>query len=127
MEQEVKKYGWKDALNARWKTLKWNVQQTSRKAKDAACRWCAENPQAVTTIVVGSAIGCVKIGKTLAKNQTIKREQNWKDTHIYDHSTGRYVELRRKLKGSEYAKVLDRKERTGKSISVVLAEMGLLK
>lgn len=127
MEQEVKKYGWRDEVDARWKNFKWKAEETSQKVKKAAVKWCAENPEAVTTIVVGTAVGCIKIGKNMARNQAVKREQDWKDTHIYDHSIGRYVELRRKLKSSEYAKVLERKERSGKSISVVLAEMGLLK
>lgn len=55
------------------------------------------------------------------------KKYGWKDTHIYDHSLGRYVELRRKLKSNEYAQVLERKERTGKSLSVVLDEMGFLR
>lgn len=127
MEQEAKKYGLKDELNARWNTFKWNAQKTSRKVKNTVCKWCAENPEAVTTLVVGAAFGTAKLCKTMAKNSSIRMEQNWKNTHIYDHSTGRYVELRRKLKGSEYAAVLDRKETTGKSLSVILAEMGFLK
>ena len=127
MEEKVEKYGLKDEINARWNTFKYKVKETSHKVGKTVCEWAEENPQAVTTIVVGTALGCVKIGKNIAKNQAMKSEQYWKDTHIYDHSTGRYVELRRKLKSSEYAKVIDRKETTGKSISVVLSEMGLLK
>ena len=77
--------------------------------------------------VSGFNVSIIAKGKNMAKNRTMKSEQYWKDTHIYDHSTGRYVELRRKLKSNEYAKVVDRKEKTGKSISVVLGEMGFLK
>ena len=125
--EEIRKYGLKDKVNCKAKTLKWKLRSASQKTVDTVGRWCSENPEAVTTIVVGSALGLVKIGKSMAKKQAVKQEQHWKDTHIYDHSTGKYVELRRKLKGSEYAAVLDRKETSGKSISSVLNEMGYLK
>lgn len=127
MEEKVEKYGWKDEVKGRWNTFKYKAKETSRKVGKVVCEWAEENPQAASAIVVGTVLGCVKIGKTMAKDHAAKSDQYWKDTHIYDHSTGRYVELRRKLKSNEYAKVIDRKERTGKSISVVLGEMGLLK
>ena len=127
MEENVKKYGFKDEVHARAVNFKWKFQEKSKKAKRVVAKWCAENPQVVSTIVVGSVLGGIKMGKAMARNHAVKSEQYWKDTHIYDHSTGKYVELRRKLKGSEYAAVLDRKEKTGKSISSVLNEMGFLK
>ena len=127
MEEKVEKYGWKDEVKGRWNTFKYKAKETSRKVGKAVCEWAEENPQAASAIVVGTVLGCVKIGKTMAKDHAAKSEQHWKDTHIYDHSIGRYVELRRKLKSNEYAKVLERKETTGKSISVVLGEMGFLK
>lgn len=127
MDVEIKKYGWKDELNARWHTFKWNVQETSRKVVGSVKRWAGENPQAVATIVVGVAATGMKVAKNASKKNVIRQEQHWRDTHIYDHSLGRYVELRRKLKSDEYAKVLHRKETSGKSLSVVLDEMGFLK
>lgn len=78
-------------------------------------------------MVIAAAGAGLKIAKDSARNRAVKQEQDWKDRHIYDHSLGRYVELRRKLKSNEYAQVLDHKERTGKSLSVVLDEMGFLR
>lgn len=127
MEENIKKYGWKDAANARLKTLKWKAQCASEKVKNSVKNWCAANPEAVAGIVVAAAGAGIKIAKTSARTRKVKQEQYWKDTHIYDHSLGRYVELRRKLKSDEYARILDRKETTGKSLSVVLDEMGFLK
>lgn len=127
MEENIKKYGWKDAANARIKTLKWKVRSTSERVANSVKNWCAANPEAVTGLVVTAAAAGIKIAKSSARTRSIKQEQNWKDTHIYDHSLGRYVELRRKLKSDEYARILDRKETTGKSLSVVLDEMGFLK
>ena len=127
MEEEVKKYGLKDELNARYHTLKWKVQSTSKKMADYVKNWCEENPQAVTGIFLAAAAAGIKVAKSSVRARQIKQEQYWKDTHIYDHSLGRYVELRRKLRSDEYARVLDRKETTGKSLSVVLDEMGFLK
>ena len=127
MEEKVEKYGWKDEVKGRWNTFKYKTKDVSRKVGKAVCEWAEENPQAASAIVVGTVLGCVKIGKTAVKNHSVRSEQYWRDTHVYDHSAGKWVELRRKLKGSEYAKVLERKEATGKSISVVLGEMGFLK
>lgn len=127
MEAEIKKYGWKDELNARWISFKWNVREKTKKTVESAKRWAGENPQAVATIVVGVAATGMRVAKNASKKNVIRQEQHWKDTHIYDHSLGRYVELRRKLRSDEYARVLDRKETSGKSLSVVLDEMGFLK
>lgn len=127
MEENVKKYGWKDELNARYHTLKWKVRCASKKVVTYVGDYCKEHPEAVVGFVVGVAGAGIKIAKSQARANQIKQEQHWKDTHIYDHSLGRYVELRRKLKSDEYARVLERKETTGKSLSVVLAEMGFLK
>lgn len=127
MEENVKKYGWKDELNARYQTLKWKVQCASKKVAGYVGDYCKEHPEAVIGFAIGAAGAGIKIAKSSARQRAIKQEQNWKNTHIYDHSIGRYVELRRKLKSEEYARVLERKEKTGKSLSVVLYEMGFLK
>lgn len=127
MEVEIKKYGWRDELNARWINFKWNVYETSKKVAGSVKRWAGENPEAAATIVIGVVGTGMKIARDTAKRNAVKQEQHWKDTHIYDHSLGRYVELRRKLRSDEYARVLDRKETSGKSLSVVLDEMGFLK
>lgn len=127
MEENVKKYGWKDEVVGRWNSFRWKVNETSKKVVNSVENWCANNPEAVTGLVIAAAGAGFKIAKSSARSRAIKQEQDWKDRHIYDHSLGRYVELRRKLKSNEYAQVLDRKERTGKSLSVVLDEMGFLR
>ena len=80
MEEKVEKYGWKDEVKGRWNTFKYKTKDVSRKVGKAVCEWAEENPQAASAIVVGTVLGCVKIGKTAVKNHSVRSEQYWRDT-----------------------------------------------
>lgn len=78
-------------------------------------------PPAVAVISGGAKV----LSKTIAAHTT-DREIRFKERHIYDHSQGRYVPLRRPLKTHE-ALEFERRRRNGEGINSILFDMGLLK
>ena len=95
-----------------------------RKAQNAL-QWCVDNKELVVIAATGIGVAA-KFGKKIAGNVKVSREQHYKDTHVYDHSTGAYVQLRHKLSQNEWKEVQNLKQ-TGKSTTQAMLELGLIK
>lgn len=92
---------------------------------DMKCFW-EENKEEIV-ILAPAAIGLTTLGiRVISKHVALAQEQRFKDFYVYDNSTRRYWELRRKLKTSEKLE-LERRTELGEKIGYVLRDMGVLK
>ena len=88
--------------------------------------WCRYNKEAI--VIFGPCIigGIIEIVKIVTKKGTVNEQKRLKDLYIYDHSTGHYYELKRKLKSSEWI-TIDERKRQGTPLGIILMDMKLLK
>ena len=64
--------------------------------------------------------------KTAGKNHKIRVEQKRRDTMFYDHSLGKWIQLKRKLTRKESMEVIKRRE-NGEKIGKIFSDMNLIK
>ena len=76
-----------------------------------------------TVAVVG---GVTKVASKAISAYTLNREINFKERTIYDHSLGRYVELKRPLSAAQSLTIEERRA-NGEKLHMILADMNLLK
>lgn len=88
--------------------------------------WCKDNKETLIVVVPVLVSGAFEVIKVIQKNGTIQEQKRLKDLYIYDHSTGHYYELRRKLKNREWIEFDERKKR-GESVAQILQDMRVLK
>ena len=101
---------------------KYKLQEFKYKAVD-----CWNNNKAEIIILAPLVYGGVKaVTRTAAHAIDAKREQNHRDRHIYDRSTGQYYETRRKLTSNERLE-LERRLANGEKKGAILRSMGLLR
>ena len=102
--------------------VKYKAQELKYKAVD-----CWNNNKAEIIILAPLVYGGVKaVTRTAAHAIDAKREQNHRDRHIYDRSTGQYYETRRKLTSNERLE-LERRLANGEKKGAILRSMGLLR
>lgn len=70
--------------------------------------------------------GVTKITSKAIQHHTVKKEIDFKQRTIYDHSLGRYVELKRKLTPAQ-ALTIEERRASGEKLHMILNDMGLLK
>ena len=70
--------------------------------------------------------GVTKVASKGIANHTANKEIRFKERHIYDHSQGRYVSLKRPMNTMEGLEFERRKEK-GEGTNSILFDMGLLK
>ena len=113
-----------DTMN--WK-LKWeNLKNDTKRKYHETVDWCKDNREA--SIVLGTVLvkGMVEMIKITTRTGRIREEQRLKDRYIYDHSSGHYYELKRKLRSSEWIEI-DLRKRNGESLGMILRDMRVLK
>ena len=91
-----------------------------------AIEWCQDNKEglAIAGVIVA---GVGKAGKVALKHHDLKVEQKLKDLRTYDHSTGAYVDLKRKLKGRDIEQIQSIRRATGCSYTEALMKLNLVK
>ena len=103
----------------------YNFRQNAKQKVVDAVHWINENKEAIIIVTTGLGVAA-KLGRSAMGNAKVNREQHYKDTHIYDHSTGAYVELKKKLKQDDWKKVQDLKLE-GLSTTQALMKLNLVK
>ena len=114
------------------RTLNQKVYEAKVKVERATketINWVKENPQTALTALVATA-GVVK-GVTRMSSRALtayatNKEIKFKERTIYDHSLGRYVELKHKLTPTE-ALTIEERRANGEKLHMILNDMNLLK
>lgn len=93
------------------------------------CQWIKDNKDMiilVTPIVCTVVGGTTKVASKMIQKHNLNKEIKFKQCTIYDHSLGRYVELRKPLT-AEQALTIEERRAQGERLHVILDSMGLLK
>lgn len=89
-----------------------------------------EHPQEAATIA-GTAMavvgGVTKGARAINKHRELRQEKWHREREVYDHSTGMYLQTRRKLKKDDIDRINRIMRKTGKKKSEVMSELNLLK
>ena len=91
--------------------------------------WINENKEfLIIAIPAGVTLvnGSFKLIRSISRNVALVQEKRIKDLRIYDHSMGKYLELKRPLTQEDMKTVLARRD-NGEKLSNVLMDMQLLK
>lgn len=109
---------------------KWRYRWNSIKEKcHNGVKWCVENKElAIPAAVLAttSIKGVTRITSKMIQNHAVNKEIAFKERTIYDHSLGRYVELKKPLTNAQALTIEERKAQ-GEKLHVILNDMGLLK
>lgn len=122
----------KETINIESFKRKCKVTNFKRKVKEKVHNtvvWMEDNKEMLIIVVPAAASvvgGLFKLAKSVSHNVSVKQEQRYKDTHIYDRSLGRYVELKRPLSNKDMQVILDRKD-NGEKLSSILMDLNLIK
>ena len=76
--------------------------------------------------VVATTTGVSKVTSKLISAHTVNKEIKYKERTIYDHSLGRYVELKKPLTAAQ-ALTIEERRAAGEKLHVILDSMNLLK
>lgn len=96
---------------------------------DDACQWIRMNKDVIilaTPIVCTVIGGTTKVASKMIQQHNLNKEIDFKQRTIYDHSLGRYVELRRPLTAAQ-ALTIEERRAQGEKLHTILDSMGLLK
>lgn len=109
---------------------KWRYRWNSIKEKCSnGLNWCVQNKELAIPAILGATTvvkGVTKITSKAMYNHAVNKEIAFKERTIYDHSLGRYVELKKPLTNAQALTVEERKAQ-GEKLHVILNDMGLLK
>lgn len=114
-----------DLREAKWR-YRW--QNIKDKASNIS-RTIVENKEVVVPVALAvgaTAKGTSKIVSKLIQNHAVNKEIAFKERTIYDHSLGRYIELKKPLTNAQALTIEERKAQ-GEKLHVILNDMGLLK
>lgn len=105
------------------------IRELKQKALNTTKRfveWCQDNKEglAIAGVIVA---GVGKAGKVALKHHDLKKEQHYKDTMKYDHSTGCRVELKHKLRGRDIERIRNYREQTGCNYTDALYDLNYMK
>lgn len=101
-------------------------RQRWRERKDAALQWCSEHKEAVIGGVI-AGLGILRTGiKVGGKIHVQNMERKNKDLRVYDTSLGKYWELKRKLKNSDWLEI-ERRRGQGERLGEILQSLKALK
>ncbi len=98
------------------------------KLNDISC-WVKNNKEAIAIVAPAICVGAkgiVYIGKQVSRNRILNKERRLKELFVYDHSLGKYLELKKPLKSYQMKTILSRRE-NGEHLSTILYDMNLLK
>lgn len=114
----------KSDVSVWWYGVKWNARMKFNATK----KWCEDNTElAIAMIPVGLVVikGIGSTVRSIDRKIDLKKEQEFQELYVYDHSLGMYHKLRRPLKPKEKIEI-DRRRQNGESKLQILASMGLL-
>lgn len=92
--------------------------------------WVANNPEKAATIMTAGTVlagGISKASRSINRTVNNRRELKEKQTRIYDHSLNAYVYVKHPLSSEQIGFINSERRRTGKRVSEILNEMGLLR
>lgn len=115
----------KTNISVWWYGVKWNA----KKNFNATVQWCEKHPElAIAMIPVGVTIfrNVGNTARSIDRKIDMKREQDFKDRHVWDYSQGMWHELRRPMTQREKIEY-DQRILGGESRVSILTSMGLLK
>ena len=97
---------------------------------DNTIEYVKSNPQGAATIVATvTAIigGGSKLMKSVNKHRELRQEKWHREREVYDHSTGMYLQTKRKLTKNDIVRINNLMRSTGKKKSEVMHDLNLLK
>ena len=107
--------------------VKWAMKKEQAKRKvHETIDWANKNRELVVTVMVPASIAAMNCIAKSARNHAVNKEIRFKERTIYDHSLGRYVELKRPLRANE-ALTIEERRANGEKLHMILNDMGLLK
>lgn len=115
----------KTDLSIRLYGLKWNLERKTKATLD----WCSNNKELTIAFLTAAGIAVregVKMANSVSRRIDAKQEERHKELEIYDHSIGKWQELRRPMKLNETIE-FDRRKQNGESTVQILNDMGLLR
>lgn len=121
-----------ETINVDFRTKEQKRAERKQKVKEglrATCDWIRENRDViilVTPAIITVVGGATKVGSKMLANHRVNKEIDFKRRTIYDHSLGRYIELKRPLT-SDQALVIEQRRADGEKLHVILDSMGLIK
>lgn len=122
----------KDHTVLDFRTKEQKREEFKMKAKrklDGTIQWIRENQDVliivapVVTVVAGKTIG---LASNAIKLHRTNKEIDYKERMIYDHSLGKYAELKKPLTAVQALTVEERRA-NGEKLHTILNDMGLLK
>ena len=116
----------KTMLKFKLEAAKREVIFRAKQVKNAVCNFCVQNPTAAA--VIGSAAfgGLTTIVKDIRKDHRIRKENDRRDSRIYDRKADQWFDTRRPLTNKEKARLTERYNR-GESKYNILKDMHLLR
>lgn len=103
-----------------------NVAYKAKQVKNGVVNFCVQNPAAAA--VIGSTLlgAGTTIVKDVRKDYRIKKENDRRDSRIYDRKADQWFETKRPLSNNEKAKLTERYN-NGESKYEILKDMHLLR
>lgn len=103
------------------------ARKARRKQKVEECKkFVVENKEVVVPIIVAGITGITTIVKKASKMIQLRQDTNHRNKEIYDHSTGTYWQLRKKITNNQREQ-LERRKLNGEKTGQILRSMNLLK
>lgn len=114
-----------DLREAKWR-YRWNNFKEGAKKVG---RTIVENKEAAVPLIIagaGTVKGITRVASKAIQHHAVTKEIAYKERTIYDHSLGRYVELKKPLTNAQALSIEERRAQ-GEKLHVILNDMGLLK
>ena len=113
----------------KWQEFKQKTGDKVKKGWNTLCREVRNNKDVIILMLPGFIAvtnGVTKVVTKGIQQHTANKELDYRARTIYDHSLGRYVELRKPLTSEQALEIEERRLR-GEKLHVILYSMGLLK
>ena len=114
-----------DLREAKWRYRWFNIKE---KAKNVGKTIVDNKEVAVPLILAGAGTvkGITRVASKAIQHHAVTKEISFKERTIYDHSLGRYVELKKPLTNAQ-ALTIEERRAQGERLHTILADMNLLK
>lgn len=112
-------------ISARWYGFTWNVKRKYEEGK----KWCEDHTELAIAMIPVGLVAIKGIGNTVRsidRKIDQKREDERREKQIFDHSLGKWHELRRPMTMKETIE-FDARRGKGESTVSILYDMGLLR
>lgn len=109
--------------------IKTGFNWTTEKIKNTV-EYVKENPQGAATILGIAATvtgGTTKLIRVINRRHALRQEKFHREREIYDHSSGQYLVVKRKLTKADVDRMNELRRKKGYKVSEALSELNLLK